>query len=157
MKIKLITIGKTNQSYFIEAENEYLNRLKHYNSIEYIQISDLKNQKNLSISEIKKLEGDKILSYIDSEEHIYLLDDKGKSYTSKDFATFIEHHQKYSSKSLIFIIGGAFGFSDQIYKRSKGKISLSSLTFSHQMVRMIFLEQLYRAFTIIKGEKYHHE
>ena len=157
MKLKLIYIGKTSKSFLVEGEQEYLKRLKHYLALECIEIPDIKNQKSLTHEEIKKAEGEKILPYIENEELVYLLDDKGKQFTSKEFAAFITKNQIYSSKTLIFLVGGAFGFSKQVYDVAKGKISLSSLTFSHQMVRMIFLEQLYRAMTIIKNEKYHHE
>ena len=157
MKIKLIYIGKTSKSFLLEGEKEYKNRLKHYTNLECIEIPDIKNQKNLSREEIKKAEGEKFLALIEKEEYVFLLDDKGKHLSSPELADFLENHQKYTSKNQLFLIGGAFGFSSSVYERAKGKISLSSLTFSHQMVRMIFLEQLYRAFTIIKGEKYHHE
>ena len=157
MKIKLIYIGKTSKQFLIDGENEYIKRLKHYCSLEIIELADLKNQKSLSTEEIKKAEGERFIQAIGKDESVYLLDDKGKTFTSKSFSDFIDKQQIYSSGTLIFIIGGAFGFSQTIYDLAKGKISLSSLTFSHQMVRMIFLEQLYRAFTIIKKEKYHHE
>jgi 23S rRNA (pseudouridine1915-N3)-methyltransferase len=157
MKIKFIYIGKTSKKFLLEGELEYLKRLKHYCNIECIEITDLKNQKSLSFEEIKKAEGEKFLSNLQKEDQVYLLDDKGKTFSSPQLAEFISKQQIYSSGTLIFLVGGAFGFSKAVYERAIGKISLSSLTFSHQMVRMIFLEQLYRAFTIIKGEKYHHE
>jgi 23S rRNA (pseudouridine1915-N3)-methyltransferase len=157
MKIKLIYIGKTSKSFLVEGEQEYIKRLKHYCNLEIIKIQDVKNQKKMSSEEIKKFEGEKFLSYFQKDDLIYLLDDKGKQFTSKSLADFIEKQQIYSTSNLVIVIGGAFGFSESIYERANGKISLSSLTFSHQMIRLIFLEQLYRAFTIIKGEKYHHE
>ncbi|MES2588772.1 MAG: 23S rRNA (pseudouridine(1915)-N(3))-methyltransferase RlmH [Bacteroidota bacterium] len=157
MKIKLIYIGKTSKKFLIEGENEYFDRIKHYISLERIEIQDIKNQKSLSFDQIKKAEGDKISPLISKDDIVYLLDDKGKQFTSKGLSEFLQNQFLSSSKSLVFIIGGAFGFSDELYSRANGKISLSSLTFSHQMVRMIFLEQLYRALTILKGEKYHHE
>lgn len=157
MKIKLIHIGKTNENFLIEGEREYFNRIQHYVSLERVEIKDIKNQKNLSFEEIKKLEGEKIISLVSKDDLIFLLDDKGKQFTSKGFANFLQDHFNYSKKNLVFIIGGAFGFSEEIYKIANRKISLSSLTFSHQMVRMIFLEQIYRTLTILKGEKYHHE
>jgi 23S rRNA (pseudouridine1915-N3)-methyltransferase len=157
MKIKLIYIGKTSKSFLVEGEQEYIKRLKHYCNLEIIEIQDVKNQKKMSSEEIKKFEGEKFLSYFQKDDLIYLLDDKGKQFTSKSLADFIEKQQIYSTSNLVIVIGGAFGFSESIYERANGKISLSSLTFSHQMIRLIFLEQLYRAFTIIKGEKYHHE
>lgn len=158
MKIKLIYIGKTSKKFLLEGEEEYKKRLKHYCSLECIEIQDIKNQKSLSFEEIKKAEGDKFLAQIQKADSVFLLDDKGKPFTSISFSEFFAKHQLHSSgETLIFLIGGAFGFSEELYKRANGKISLSSLTFSHQMVRMIFLEQVYRAFTILKGEKYHHE
>lgn len=157
MKIKLIYIGKTSKQFLIEGEKEYIKRLKHYCSLDIIELADLKNQRSLSVEEIKRAEGERIIQAIGKDESVYLLDDKGKIYTSTAFSDFIDKQQIYSSGTLVFVIGGAFGFSPALYALAKGKISLSSLTFSHQMVRMIFLEQLYRAFTIIKKEKYHHE
>ncbi len=157
LKIKVIYIGKTSKNFLIEGESEYRNRLKHYCNLEIIEIQDIKNQKSLSFEEIKKAEGEKFLQVIQKEEIVYLLDDKGKDFTSQGLADFVSRQQIYSSATLVFLIGGAFGFSQAVYDRANGKISLSKLTFSHQMIRMLFLEQLYRAFTIIKGEKYHHE
>lgn len=157
MKIRFIYIGKTSKKFLIEGEDEYFSRLKHYCTVERIELPDIKNQKSLSFEEIKKAEGEKFLNAMHKDDLVFLLDDKGKQYTSSGLADFISKHQIYSSGTLVFLVGGAFGFSPAIYERAIGKISLSSLTFSHQMVRMIFLEQLYRAFTIIKGEKYHHE
>jgi 23S rRNA (pseudouridine1915-N3)-methyltransferase len=157
LKIKLIYIGKTAKSFLIDGENEYFNRLKHYVNIERIEISDIKNNKNLSLEEIKKAEGEKMLNYFTNNDLIILLDDKGKEFTSLEFAQFLEKNQLYTNKNLVFLIGGAFGFSNEIYQKANSKISLSKMTFSHQMIRMIFLEQLYRSYTILKGEKYHHE
>ncbi len=157
MKIKLIYIGKTSKKFLIEGENEYKSRLKHYCNLEIIEIQDIKNQKSLSFEEIKKAEGEKFLAVISKEEHVFLLDDKGKEFTSIGLSEFLNKHQIYSTSTLVFLIGGAFGFSNSVYERANGKISLSKLTFSHQMIRMLFLEQIYRAFTILKGEKYHHE
>lgn len=157
MKIKVICIGKTGKSFLEQGELEYLSRLKHYLQIERIEIPDIKNQKNMSMEEIKKLEGEKIKQHIGENEHTYLLDDKGKQFTSMEFSDFLQKQFNQSFQRLNFVIGGAFGFSKDIYALSSGKISLSKLTFSHQMVRMIFFEQVYRAMTILKGEKYHHE
>ena len=157
MKIKVICIGKTGKKFLEEGELEYLSRLKHYVHIERIEIPDIKNQKNRSQEEIKKLEGEKIKEYLTENDLTYLLDDKGKQFTSVEFSDFFQRQLNQSVQRLNFIIGGAFGFSKEIYGLSSGKISLSTLTFSHQMVRMIFFEQVYRAMTILKGEKYHHE
>lgn len=157
MKIKLIYIGKTSKKFLVEGENEYKSRLKHYCNLEIIEIQDIKNQKSLSFEEIKKAEGEKFLAAISKEDQVFLLDDKGKQFTSIGLSEFINKQQIYTTSNLVFLIGGAFGFSNSVYERAIGKISLSNLTFSHQMIRMLFLEQIYRAFTILKGEKYHHE
>ena len=156
MKIKLIVVGKTNANYLKEGENEYFQRLKHYVRFDETIIPDIKNSKNLSKSDLKNKEGKLILSKIDNSDEVVLLDDKGKMFSSIDFSSYLSEKMIRGTKSLVFVIGGAFGFSDAVYERANSKISLSKMTFSHQMVRLIFKEQLYRAFTILKGEKYHH-
>ena len=157
MKIKLIVVGKTNTAYLKTGENEYENRLKHYCNVEEIIINDVKNGSKLSEKELKIKEGDLILKKIDSIAKVVLLDNNGEIYSSNEFSNFLKENMLHSTKSLVFIIGGAYGFSDKVYKRGNNKLSLSKMTFSHQLVRLIFKEQLYRAFTIIKREKYHHE
>ncbi len=157
MKIKIIVVGKTNAKYLIEAENEYQQRLKHYINFKEIVITDVKNAKNLSHIELRKREGELILSRIENRDIVILLDEKGKQFSSIDFSKFINQKMIQSTRSLVFVVGGAFGFSDEVYARANSKLSLSKMTFSHQMVRMIFKEQLYRAFSIIKGEKYHNK
>ncbi len=157
MKIKLICIGKTGKAFLNEGENEYLTRLKHYVSTVKIEIPDIKNQKNLTVEQIKDLEGKEILQKIGNAEQIYLFDEKGANYTSENFAKFLQQRFNAGGQFLTFIIGGAYGFSKEIYSIAHGKIALSSMTFSHQMVRMIALEQIYRGLTILKGEPYHHE
>jgi len=156
VKIKLICIGKTGKGFLVDGENEYLNRLKHYVNIERIEIPDLKNAKKLSIEQIKSLEGKEIMSKIISGEQLILLDEKGKDFTSEKFADFIQKKFNQGGKALVFVIGGAYGFSNEVYDRSDSLLSLSKMTFSHQMIRMIFFEQVYRAMTILKGEPYHH-
>ena len=156
MKIKLICIGKTGKGFLVDGENEYLNRLKHYVNIERIEIPDLKNAKKLSIEQIKFLEGKEIITKIIPGEQLILLDDKGKDFTSEKFADFIQKKFNQGGKALVFVIGGAYGFSKEVYDRSDSLLSLSKMTFSHQMIRMIFFEQVYRAMTILKGEPYHH-
>lgn len=156
MKIKLICIGKTGKGFLVDGENEYLNRLKHYVNIERIEIPDLKNAKKLSIEQIKSLEGKEIITKIIPGEQLILLDDKGKDFTSEKFADFIQKKFNQGGKALVFVIGGAYGFSKEVYDRSDSLLSLSKMTFSHQMIRMIFFEQVYRAMTILKGEPYHH-
>ena len=157
MKIKLICVGKTVKKYLVEAESEYLKRLNHYGQVEKIEIPELKNAKKLSTDQIKQQEGDLILKIITPGDHVVLLDENGKSFASKEFANYLQKRFNAGGKTLIFIIGGAYGFSEQVYQRSNGKVSLSKMTFSHQMVRTFFLEQLYRGFTILKGEPYHHQ
>ena len=157
MKIELILVGKTSKSYFQDAIEEYVKRISRYISFDVKIIPDLKNSKNLSEKQIKESEGVAVLKQIDSSDYVVLLDDKGKSFTSKEMAIWLEQKQAQSIKKMVFVIGGAYGFSADVYTRTNEKISLSKLTFSHQIVRPIFLEQLYRCFTIINGEPYHHE
>tara|TARA_B100000963_G_C22432887_1_gene582988 strand:+ start:294 stop:767 length:474 start_codon:yes stop_codon:yes gene_type:complete len=155
MKVKLIVMGKTNVNFLKDGENEYDQRIKHYINFEQLIISDVKNTKNRSSAEIKIKEGQQILSKISSSDCVVLLDEKGKQFSSKEFSNFLTKKILKSTKYLVFVVGGAFGFSDEVYKRADYKLSLSKMTFTHQMIRMVFKEQLYRAFTIIKGEKYH--
>ncbi len=157
MKVSLIVVGKTNSKYLIEGENVYFNRLKHYLSFDYKVLPDLKNTRKLTEDQQKTKEGELILNQILSSDFVVLLDDKGKDFTSIDFSKFIEKQMITGTKRLLFVVGGAYGFSEDVYNRSNYKLSLSKMTFSHQMVRLIFLEQMYRAMTIIKGEPYHHE
>jgi 23S rRNA (pseudouridine1915-N3)-methyltransferase len=156
MKISLLVVGKTVDKSLIALSEEYQNRLKHYISFTMQVIPELKNTKHLSENEQKEREADLILKQIDATDELILLDERGKQYTSVAFADFLEQKLLQSTKRIIFVVGGAYGFSERVYKRATGKMSLSSMTFSHQMVRVIFLEQLYRAMTIIKGEPYHH-
>ena len=157
MKIKLIVIGKTKSEFLLAGENEYQKRIKHYCKFSELIIPDIKNGSKLSKKELKEKEGKLILASLKNSDHIILLDEKGKQYSSIDFSNFISKKVMNRTKNLIFIIGGSFGFSEEVYLRANSKISISKMTFSHQMVRLIFKEQLYRAYTIIKGENYHHE
>jgi 23S rRNA (pseudouridine1915-N3)-methyltransferase len=157
MNIKLIVIGKTKFKFLIEGENEYVKRLKHYCKFSELIIPDVKNTGKLSKKELKEKEGNLILESIKNNEYVISLDDKGLALTSVDFAEFLNKKMVSSTNELVFVVGGAFGFSESVYKRANTKLSLSKMTFSHQMVRLIFKEQLYRAFTILKDEKYHHE
>ncbi|MCB9189497.1 MAG: 23S rRNA (pseudouridine(1915)-N(3))-methyltransferase RlmH [Flavobacteriales bacterium] len=156
MNIRLIGIGKTIKSYLIEGEAEYEKRLLRYIKFEEIIIPELKNASKLSEKEIKQKEGELIQNKLSSGDFVVLLDENGKMHSSEDFAHWIENKQIYGTSKITFIIGGAYGFSEEIYNRAQYQLSLSKMTFSHQMVRMIFKEQLYRAFSIIKGEPYHH-
>jgi 23S rRNA (pseudouridine1915-N3)-methyltransferase len=157
MKISLLMVGKTTNSQLIKLQDEYQNRLKHYISFESIIIPELKNTKNLSVAEQQEKEADLILKQIETSDEVILLDEKGKQFTSVEFSTFISKKMLASHKRMIFVVGGSYGFSERVYSRATGLVSLSAMTFSHQMIRLIFLEQLYRAFTILKGEPYHHE
>ena len=157
MKIKLIVVGKTNAKYLVEGEKEYVKRLLHFINFEEIIITDVKHSGILSESELKKKEGKLILDKLENSNHVILLDDKGKSFSSLQFSEFLQQKMNSSLKSLVFVVGGAYGFSDEVYLRDNSKFSLSKMTFSHQMVRLIFKEQLYRGFSILRGEKYHHE
>jgi 23S rRNA (pseudouridine1915-N3)-methyltransferase len=156
MKVKLIVIGKTDSKYLIEGIAEYQKRLKHYLPADFIIIPDIKNTKNLSEDQQKKKEGELILGQIQQGDFVVLLDENGKQYSSLEFSKFIQKQMVAGLKNMIFVIGGPYGFSDGVYNRANFKLSLSKLTFSHQMVRLIFWEQLYRAMTILKGEPYHH-
>jgi len=157
MKIKLIVVGKTSIQFLNDGEKEYEKRLKHYSSFEQLVISNIKNGNKFSTNDLKNKEGDLILTKLEKKDLVILLDEKGKVYSSNEFAEFIQNKTINSVKQLVFVVGGAFGFSDKVYQRANYKISLSKMTFSHLMVRLIFKEQLYRAYTILKGEKYHHE
>ena len=156
MKIKLIMIGKTTGDLYIDAIDDYTNRIKHYNNFSIHVIPGLKNTKKLSQEQQKQAEGELILKELTAQDTVILLDERGKEYRSMEFAKWLENKQ-LTAQNIVFVIGEPYGFSDSIYKRANEKISLSKMTFSHQMVRLIFVEQLYRACTIIKGESYHHE
>ena len=157
MKIKVICIGKTNKGYLQSGEQEYLKRLQHYVTTEKIEIPDLKDTRKLSQDQICEKEGKLLLAKTEPGDLIFLLDERGRSYRSMEFSKFLQKQLNRGSKNLVFLIGGAYGFSQEVYNTAEGKISLSDMTFSHQMVRLFFLEQLYRGFSILKGEPYHHE
>jgi len=157
MKISLLYIGKTDKPYLREGIQIFAERLKHYLPFSMVEIADIKNTKNLSFELQKQKEGEQLLQKIAATDDVILLDEGGKHRSSVEFAGFIEQKMIMGGNDIVFIIGGPYGFSDEVYARANGKISLSKMTFSHQMVRVIFLEQLYRAMTIIRGEPYHHE
>lgn len=157
MKITLLVVGKTEDKYLIEGIEKYLNRLKHYIGFNLVVIPDIKNTKNLTEAQQKSKEAELILKHISNLDAVILMDEKGKKYTSVQFSDYLNKQMIGSVQHLIFIIGGPYGFDESVYKRANGKISLSDMTFSHQMVRLFFVEQLYRAFSILKGEPYHHE
>ena len=157
MKITLLTVGKTDRDWVRQGLDIYVSRLKHYIPFSIIEIPELKNVSALTKDQIKTREGELILKNVKPTDDVILLDEHGKEFTSVEFAKILQDKISYVGKDIVFVIGGAYGFSEAVYKRANSKISLSRMTFSHQMVRAIFTEQLYRAFTIIKGEPYHHE
>lgn len=157
MKITLLVVGKTSIEYLQSGIEIYQNRIKRYVNFQMEVIPALKNTKNLSEDEIKAKEGELILSKILPGEFVVLLDEKGKELSSIDFSSLISGKMLSGLKNLVFVIGGAYGFSPSIYTRFPERLRISSMTFSHQIIRLIFLEQLYRAFTILNNEPYHHE
>ena len=157
MKINLILIGKTNSKTYESIIDDYSERVKHYTPFDVTVIPELKNTKSLSLEQQKHMEGELILPQLQDSDYVVLLDEHGQELRSIEFATWMGKKQQAVSRRLVFIIGGPYGFSPAVYQRANEKLSLSKMTFSHQMVRMIFIEQLYRAFTILKGEQYHHE
>jgi 23S rRNA (pseudouridine1915-N3)-methyltransferase len=157
MKITLLVVGQTPKNYLVDGENLFIKRLEKYTKFEKIELPDLKNAKNLSNDQIKTEEGKRILQKINKTDFVVLLDEKGKTYRSVEFADWLQNTFNQGPKQLVFVVGGPYGFSTDIYARANQKISLSKMTFSHQMIRLFFLEQLYRAFSILKNEPYHHE
>ncbi|WP_417362185.1 23S rRNA (pseudouridine(1915)-N(3))-methyltransferase RlmH [Galbibacter sp.] len=156
MNIKLIVVGKTDDANLIDLIAQYTKRLSHYVNFSIEILPDIKQTKNLSESEQKAKEGAQILAKITAGDMLILLDENGKQFTSVDFAAELQKRMNSGIKQLVYVIGGPFGFSDEIYQKAQGKISLSKMTFSHQMIRLFFIEQLYRGFTILRNEPYHH-
>lgn len=156
MKVELWVIGKTAFPYLEDGIHLYTKRLQHYLPFELVVLPDVKQSKNLSKAQIKTREGELVLKKVESSDVLLLLDERGKQYSSEDFAQALEGFLQKSAKRLIFLVGGAYGFSDEVYKRADAMLSLSKMTFSHQMVRLFFVEQLYRALTILRNEPYHH-
>ena len=157
MKIELAVIGKTSIGYLKQGIDEYIKRLKHYVPFEIKYIDDIKNTKNISEDQQKRTEGAKILSLLDKSDFVVLLDEHGKEYTSMQYSSYIQKRMLSGAKNVVFVIGGPYGFSQEVYDRANDKISFSKMTFNHEMIRLIFTEQLYRAYTIINHEPYHHE
>lgn len=157
MQIKLIAIGKTDQKALQMLIDEYVKRINFYLKFEIILLNDLKNRKVLNISQQKEQEGTLLLKSFQDADFVVLLDEKGKMFTSVQFADLLNKKMISGLKNLVFVIGGPYGFSDEVYKRANQKISLSAMTFSHQMIRLFFVEQVYRAYTILNNEPYHHE
>ncbi len=157
MKIKLLVVGKTDHKGLQAMISEYQKRLQHYIKFELEVIPALKSTKNLSIPEQLEKEGEAILARIGTTDVMVLLDEQGKQYPSIDFANYLQKLMNAGTRQLVFVVGGPYGFSNIVYIRSQDKISLSPMTFSHQMVRLFFVEQLYRGFTILRNEPYHHQ
>ena len=155
MEIKLIVVGKTKNHELINLISNYVKRINFFNKFQIIEVNSIKTKKN-NENEIKKIEGENILKKIKNNELLFLLDEKGENYNSRKFADFLKMKLK-ESKTIIFVIGGAFGFSKEVYAKSNGLISLSKMTFSHQIIRLFFTEQLYRAFTILNNHPYHND
>jgi 23S rRNA (pseudouridine1915-N3)-methyltransferase len=156
MKIKLLVIGKTDEEYLSEGIAKFFKRITHYINYEIEVIPDVKQGNKLSTEKLKEEEGKLILKKIGAHDQLILLDEKGSAFTSRQFSAFLQKKLN-GGANIVFTVGGAFGFSKEVYERANEKISLSSMTFSHQVIRLFFNEQLYRAFTILKGEKYHHD
>ena len=157
MKITIIWTGDTSEKYLQTGISEYIKRLKHYTKLEIVELNYLKNAKSLSEAEIKNRESEQTIQKLTPSDYVVILDEGGEEMKSMKFASFVQKHSVNGTRNLVFIIGGAYGFSNELYAKAQYKMSLSQMTFSHQMIRLIFLEQLYRAYTIIKGEPYHHE
>lgn len=157
MKITLLTVGKTDIAWVREGLGMYVSRLRHYIPFELLEIPELKNVSALSRDQIKSREGELILKAVRPSDVVILLDEHGREFRSLEFARDLERRISLDGKDIVFVIGGAYGFSDEVYARAGAKLSLSKMTYSHQLVRTIFAEQLYRAFTIMRGEPYHHE
>lgn len=157
MKIVLLVVGKTVGKELTTLISDYAGRVTHYIPFEMVTIPELKNTKSLSVEQQKQAEGELIMKQLQSSDYVVLLDERGKEMRSVDFAEWVEKRQQTVGKRLVFIIGGPYGFSKDVYDRKQEMLSVSKMTFSHQMIRLIFTEQLYRAMTIIKNEPYHHE
>jgi 23S rRNA (pseudouridine1915-N3)-methyltransferase len=157
MKITFLTVGKTEDAYLKDGIDKYVKRLKHYTRLELIDLPELKNTKALTEQQQKNKEAELILKKITPLDHVILLDENGMEFTSKQFSAYIDKKAVGSISSLVFVVGGPYGFDQSVYDRANDRLSLSRMTFSHQMIRLFFVEQLYRAYTILKGEPYHHE
>lgn len=157
MKITLMVVGKTTTGYLKPGIDDYTNRLKHYVPFDIQYVQDAKNTRNLSELQQKQNEGRSILASVDKSDYVVLLDEHGREMTSVQFSEYIQKRMSSGARRVVFVIGGPYGFSQEVYDRANEKISLSKMTFSHEMVRVIFAEQIYRAFTILNHEPYHHE
>lgn len=157
MKIKILAVGKTDDRHLEILIDRYMKRLTHYLSATLEILPDVKNSKNMSEKEQKRVEGESILKKIQTSDHVVLLDEKGKEFRSIEFSKYLQKKMNAGTRNLVLVIGGPYGFSDSLYQRADGKLSLSKMTMSHQMIRLFLAEQIYRAFTILRNEPYHHE
>ncbi len=157
MKITVLCIAKTSDSYLLTGMNEFQKRLKHFIKLDWVELPEVKNRKNLQKEQLLKMEEALFLKNIQSTDALFLLDENGKEFTSRKFSEFLDKKMIESTSNLVFLIGGPYGFSQGMYQRAQGKISLSKMTFTHQMIRLLFLEQLYRAFSILRNLPYHHD
>lgn len=157
MRVTLVCVGKTDEKYIEEGIAKYTKRLTHYVKFNIIVIPDVKNSKNLSQDQQKEKEADLILNQVDNLDTLMLLDEKGQQYRSVDFSKLLDKNMVSNVQHMVVVIGGPYGFSPRVYQRANGLLSLSKMTFSHQMIRLFFVEQLYRAYSIMRGEPYHHE
>lgn len=155
MKVQLYFIGKTKEKYLRSGEEVYVSRLKHYLPVAFEVLPDIRQGGKLSPDQLKQAEGELLLSRVGPEDRLILLDETGAQFTSLELAVWLEKELQRPARRLVFVVGGAFGFSPAVYQRADYQLSLSSLTFSHQMIRLFLLEQLYRAMTILRNEKYH--
>ena len=157
MKIIFLTVGKTEDTYLKEGIEKYVKRLKHYCKLELVDLNELKNTKALTPDQQKSKEAEMILKKVSATDYVVLLDENGTEFTSQQFAAYLDKRSISSSANIVFVVGGPYGFDQSVYQRANDKLSFSRMTFSHQMIRLFFTEQLYRALTIIKGEPYHHQ
>lgn len=157
MKIIFLTVGKTEDAYLKDGIEKYVKRLKHYCKLELVDLNELKNTKALTPDQQKTKEAEMILKKVTATDYVVLLDENGTEFTSQQFAAYLDKRSISSSANIVFVVGGPYGFDQSVYQRANDKLSFSRMTFSHQMIRLFFTEQLYRAFTIIKGEPYHHQ
>ena len=157
MKITLAVVGKTEVGFVRQGIEEYVKRLRHYVQFDIKYIGDIKGTRNLSEEQQKSAEGRSLLTALDTSDHVVLLDEHGTERTSMDFSEWLQRRMASGCKRLVFVVGGPYGFSQEVYDRANEKISLSKMTFTHELVRLVFVEQLYRAFTILRHEPYHHE
>jgi 23S rRNA (pseudouridine1915-N3)-methyltransferase len=157
MKIAFLQTGKTSDRYLADGIAIFEERLRKYTAFEILTVPDVRSTRNMPLREQKMREGEQILRFIKTDDYTVILDEKGKEFSTVEFSSWLEKKFLLQNKRILFVAGGAWGFSDDVYKKADMRLSLSRMTFSHQMVRLLFLEQLYRAFTVIKGEPYHHE